>query len=94
MVGISGEMLPHRYLVGGVSCLAGDRFGEYYFPREMKIGDRVIFTDMAIYSFVKNNTFNGIPLPSIYILHEDGEIELVKKFGYDDFKGRLGRISE
>ena len=54
-----------------------------------KIGDRLVFGDMAIYSMVKNNTFNGIPLPSILLLRENGELETVREFSYEDFKGRL-----
>ena len=56
---------------------------------EIKVGDKLIFEDMAIYSMVKNNTFNGIPLPDIVLLHKDGTTELVRRFGYEDFKGRL-----
>ena len=63
--------------------------GDYSFDKEIKIGDRLVFEDMAIYSMVKNNTFNGIPLPDILLLKEDGHIENVKTFGYEDFKVRL-----
>ena len=59
------------------------------FDKEIKVGDKLIFEDMAIYSMVKNNTFNGIPLPDIVLLHKDGTTELVRRFGYEDFKGRL-----
>ena len=75
--------------LGGNTCLAGDIIGDYSFDRALSEGDRLVFEDMAIYSMCKNNTFNGIPLPSIYLLHENGEIELLKKFGYNDFKSRL-----
>ena len=63
--------------------------GDYSFKEEKNIGDRLVFEDMAIYSMVKNNTFNGIPLPDILLLKEDGSMETVKSFGYEDFKGRL-----
>ncbi|MCR5418538.1 MAG: carboxynorspermidine decarboxylase, partial [Lachnospiraceae bacterium] len=71
------------------TCLAGDIIGDYRFDTLPKVGVRLVFEDMAIYSMVKNNTFNGMPLPAIYLEHEDGECELVKRFGYEDFKGRL-----
>ena len=77
------------YRLSSYTCLAGDIIGDYSFDREIQIGDRLFFEDMAIYSMVKNNTFNGIGLPSIYARKPDGECVLVKKFGYDDFKGRL-----
>ncbi len=71
------------------TCLAGDIIGDYRFEILPKIGDRLVFEDMAIYSMVKNNTFNGMPLPSIYLMHESGECELIREFSYEDFKGRL-----
>ncbi|MBO4636808.1 MAG: carboxynorspermidine decarboxylase [Clostridiales bacterium] len=71
------------------TCLAGDTIGEYDLPKLPDIGDRLTFGDMAIYSMVKNNTFNGMPLPDIVLLKEDGEYALVKRFGYEDFKERL-----
>ena len=77
------------YRLGGNTCLAGDVIGDYSFDHELSAGERLMLGDMAIYSMCKNNTFNGIPLPSIYILHENGGIELVKRFSYEDFKGRL-----
>lgn len=80
---------PHTYRLGGNTCLAGDIIGDYSFDEPLKAGDRLVFCDMAIYSMCKNNTFNGIPLPSIYLLHEDGRAELVRRFGYEDFKRRL-----
>ncbi len=83
-----GEM-NYTYRLSSRTCLAGDVIGDYSFSEEKKIGDRLIFEDMAIYSMVKNNTFNGMPLPDIDIMHEDGEIEVLKRFGYDDFKCRL-----
>ncbi|MEN6595806.1 MAG: carboxynorspermidine decarboxylase [Clostridiaceae bacterium] len=71
------------------TCLAGDVIGDYSFDRLPTIGERLTFGDMAIYSMVKTNTFNGMPLPAIALEHEDGDCELVKTFGYQDFKGRL-----
>jgi len=78
----------HTYRFAGNTCLAGDIIGDYSFDKPLNIGDKVIFTDMAIYTMVKNNTFNGTPLPDIAVL-ENGEVRVVKSFGYDDFKGRL-----
>ena len=75
--------------LGGRTCLAGDVIGDYSFDRIPKVGERLTFSDMAIYSMVKTNTFNGMPLPAIALEREDGDCELVKTFGYDDFKGRL-----
>lgn len=80
---------PFTYRFGGPTCLAGDIIGDYSFDRPLQVGDKVIFCDMAIYSMVKNNTFNGMPLPDIAVLHEDNSIEIVKSFGYEDFKMRL-----
>ncbi len=77
------------YRLSSRTCLAGDVIGDYSFDKEIKIGDRLIFEDMAIYSMVKNNTFNGMPLPDICLLKEDESIITVKKFGYKDFKDRL-----
>lgn len=86
--GQTGEK-KYSYRLGSQTCLAGDMIGEYSFDEPLKIGDTLIFEDMAIYSMVKNNTFNGMPLPSIAIMKEDGSIKIIKKFGYEDFKGRL-----
>ena len=77
------------YRFGGPTCLAGDVIGTYAFPSPLKEGDKVEFEDMAIYSIVKNNTFNGVNLPEIALLHEDGSIETLRTFGYDDFASRL-----
>lgn len=82
--------LPFTYRLGGLTCLAGDIIGEYSFKEPLKIGDRLVFTDMAHYSMVKTNTFNGIKLPDIYFYNSESEIILHRKsFGYIDFKGRL-----
>lgn len=82
----SGKFL---YRFAGNSCLAGDIIGDYKFDKPLKIGDKIIFKDMIHYTMVKNNTFNGLPLPSILILKETGSIEEVKKFDYLDYKNRL-----
>ena len=71
------------------TCLAGDVIGDYRFRRMPQVGERLSFGDMAIYSMVKTNTFNGMPLPAIALLREDGDCELVRTFDYHDFKGRL-----
>lgn len=77
------------YRLGSQTCLAGDSIGEYSFDKPLDIGDRLVFGDMAIYSMVKNNTFNGMPLPSIILMKQDGTSEIIKDFDYSDFKGRL-----
>lgn len=81
---------PFTYRLGAPTCLAGDIIGDYSFDKPLHVGDKLVFTDMAIYSMVKNNTFNGMPLPSIYLLCRDGSTKLLKRFGYEDFKSRLG----
>lgn len=81
--------LPHTYRLSSATCLAGDMIGDYSFSEALKIGDRLILCDMAIYTMVKNNTFNGINLPSIVLLKSDGGTQLLKSFGYSDFKARL-----
>jgi carboxynorspermidine decarboxylase len=86
--GKSGEK-PYTYRLGGPTCLSGDVIGDYSFDKPLSSGDRLVFCDMAIYSMCKNNTFNGMPLPSIYLERLDGDLSLVRKFGYEDFKGRL-----
>lgn len=88
MSGKAGEK-AHTYRLSSRTCLAGDIIGDYSFDEPLEIGDRLCFEDMAIYSMVKNNTFNGMPLPDILKLNADGGIEVVKRFGYEDFKGRL-----
>lgn len=83
------EEKPYTYRLAGSTCLAGDVIGDYSFDQPLKIGDKLIFEDMAIYSMVKNNTFNGICLPAIALLKKDGDIEPIRSFGYEDFKYRL-----
>lgn len=79
----------YTYRLGATTCLAGDIIGDYSFDNKLNVGDKLQFLDMAIYSIVKNNTFNGIGLPSIMILKNDGSLECIRKFGYKDFKSRL-----
>lgn len=86
--GEAGEK-AFTYRLSSYTCLAGDIIGDYSFDREIVSGDRLCFEDMAIYSMVKNNTFNGIPLPSIAVMEQDGECSVIKEFGYSDFKMRL-----
>ena len=87
--GLPGEK-PYSCRLGGLSCLAGDVAGEYSFDPPLQVGDRVVFTDMAHYTMVKTNTFNGVALPSLAVYHPDTDaIEVVRRFCYDDFKNRL-----
>lgn len=79
----------HTYRLTGLTCLAGDIIGDYSFQQPLEIGDKLLFTDMAHYTMVKNNTFNGVKLPSIAILKRSGALEVVKRFGYQDYKSRL-----
>ena len=79
------------YRLGGPTCLSGDIIGDYSFDAPLREGDRLIFGDMAIYTTCKNNTFNGMPLPSIWVVRENGTIENIRIFGYHEFKTRLGR---
>ncbi|KAB2914417.1 MAG: carboxynorspermidine decarboxylase [Hyphomicrobiaceae bacterium] len=80
----------HNYILGGKTCMTGDVIGEYSFPQPLRVGDQVVFGDLMQYSFVKNNTFNGAPLPDLAVLDEDGSYRVVRRFGYEDFRGRLG----
>ncbi len=79
----------YTYRLAGNTCLAGDIMGDYSFDVPLQVGDRVIFEDQMHYTMVKATTFNGINLPSIAIVRENGEIDVVRKFGYNDFKNRL-----
>lgn len=79
----------HRYNMGGMSCLAGDFVGSWCFDHELNVGDKVVFEDMIHYTMVKTTTFNGINLPSIGIWRRDGNFELVRSYGYDDYQKRL-----
>lgn len=91
MNAVTDDSKPYRYRLAGPTCLSGDVTGDYSFDSELKIGDMLVFGDMAIYTTCKNNTFNGMPLPDIFRLGKDGSFEKLTDFGYGDFKGRLGR---
>ena len=80
----------HTYTFAGPTCLAGDTIGTYSFDEPLAVGDRIVFGDVAIYTMVKNNTFNGMPLPPIWLLGADGNCRELVHFGYQDFKMRLG----
>lgn len=86
--GEAGEK-AHTYRFGGNTCLAGDIMGDYSFDEPLKVGDKVIFEDQIHYTFVKNTTFNGIRLPSLAIWRKNGTIDIIKDFGYEDYKNRL-----
>ena len=87
--GMPGEK-EYTYRLAGPTCLAGDVIGDYSFDHPLEEGEQVVFGDMALYTMVKTNTFNGMLLPSIVWKNRDGEEILIKEFGYEDFKGRLG----
>jgi len=78
-----------QYRLGGVSCLSGDFMAEYSFEKRLKIGQKLVFEDMMHYTMVKTSTFNGVTHPSIAILRADGTLNIVRKFGYNDYKRRL-----
>lgn len=80
---------PYTIRLGGPTCLAGDIIGDYSFDRPLKIGDRLVFCDMAHYTMVKNNMFNGINLPAIALAKTDGHLEILRQFQYEDYKSRL-----
>jgi len=80
---------PFNYRLGGNSCLSGDFMGSWCFPRELKIGDEIIFEDMMHYTTVKTTTFNGVRHPSIVIRHLDGALEVLREFKYEDYRGRM-----
>lgn len=87
--GQAGELM-HTYRLGGISCLAGDLVGDYSFAKVLEPGQRLVLTDMALYSFVKNTTFNGVELPAIYTCSlTAGAPTLIKSFGYEDYKSRI-----
>ncbi|CAA0126234.1 Carboxynorspermidine/carboxyspermidine decarboxylase [Halioglobus japonicus] len=87
--GEPGE-LAHTYRLGGLTCLAGDVMGDYSFAQPLQVGQRLVFSDMAHYTMVKTSTFNGTQLPAIALWNSNtGELEIVREFGYEDFKERL-----
>ncbi len=79
----------HTFRLGGPTCLAGDVIGDYSFDKPLEPGDRLIFCDMAHYTMVKNNTFNGINLPSIALVKMDGQQQVIRTFRYEDYRNRL-----
>lgn len=86
--GLAGEK-KYTYRLGGNTCLAGDIIGDYSFDEPLEVGDKIIFEDMIHYTMVKTTTFNGIKLPSIVIKHDENSYQIVKNFGYNDYKMRL-----
>jgi carboxynorspermidine decarboxylase len=84
--GESGEWL---YRLGGPTCLAGDIVGDFAFHRALRVGDVLVFDDMAHYTMVKTTTFNGVKHPAIALQHDNGELEIIREFGYADFRDRL-----
>ncbi|WP_439619930.1 carboxynorspermidine decarboxylase [Hyphomonas sp.] len=88
--GDPGE-LAHTYRLGGKTCMTGDVLGDYSFPEPLVPGQQLIFTDQMHYSFVKTNTFNGTPLANLAVRWEDGTVEPISNFGYEEFRRRLGR---
>jgi carboxynorspermidine decarboxylase len=83
-IGVPSEG-PYTYTVAGRTCLAGDVFGTYRFPKKLEVGDLIPFADTSGYTMVKKNWFNGVPLPSVVVRRLDGRVECVKRFTYDDF---------
>ncbi|MEI6175338.1 MAG: carboxynorspermidine decarboxylase [Verrucomicrobiota bacterium] len=86
---ISNPQSPFTYRLGGPTCLAGDVTGDFTFHRELQVGDTLVFDDMAHYTMVKTTTFNGVKHPPIALQHEDGSLEIIRKFDYADFRDRL-----
>ena len=80
---------PHTYRLGGMSCLAGDVIGDYSFREPLQIGQRIAFLDMSHYTMVKNTAFNGVPLPAIGLYSDQSGLQIVRKFGYEDYRNRL-----
>lgn len=85
-IGANGS---HTYLMGGLTCLAGDYMGPYSFEKPLEIGQTIVFDDMMHYTMVKTTTFNGVNLPNIGIWKENGQFQLVKSFGYEEYKARI-----
>ena len=83
------ESAKYRYRLGGISCLSGDFMEEYGFDKPLKVGQQIIFEDMIHYTMVKTTTFNGVSHPSIAILRTDGKLDIIRKFGYQDYRNRL-----
>lgn len=81
--------IPYIYRLGGNSCLSGDFMGSWRFDHELEIGETIIFEDMIHYTTVKTNMFNGVSHPSIAILHENGKLEKLREYGYEDYRNRM-----
>ena len=79
----------NTYRLGGNSCLSGDWMGDWVFDHELQVGEQIIFEDMIHYTTVKTNTFNGITHPSIAMLHSDGTLEMLREYGYEDYRDRM-----
>ncbi len=94
LYGADFETNSYPIRLGSQTCLSGDVIGDYRFAKPLQEGDKLLFGDMALYTTCKTNTFNGMPLPSIYVLNEDRSIDKIASFGYADFKVRLGRKKE
>ncbi len=89
VIGSAGPGIKeYTFRLAGPSCLAGDVIGDYSFDEPLERGDRLVFTDMALYSIVKNTTFNGIGLPDIAVIRKNGDLDVVKRFGYKDYRNR------
>jgi carboxynorspermidine decarboxylase len=97
-VAFEGEVYQHAgdgadgdyvYRLGGPTCLAGDVVGDFSFSRKLRVGDIIVFDDMAHYTMVKTTTFNGVKHPPIALQHPDGRLEVVREFHYEDFRDRL-----
>ena len=86
---LSISLSPHLYRLGGNSCLSGDFMSSWRFDHELQVGEEVIFEDMIHYTTVKTNTFNGITHPAIVMLHADGTREVLREYGYEDYRSRM-----
>lgn len=84
------NVAPYAYRLGGNTCLSGDIIGDYSFHTPLKVGDKILFDDMIHYTIVKNTTFNGVPLPSLGVIKQNGDFELLKTFDYSHYKERNG----
>ena len=85
----SQKPTANNYRLGGNSCLSGDWMGDWVFDHELQVGEQIIFEDMIHYTTVKTNTFNGITHPSIAMLHSDGTLEMLREYGYEDYRDRM-----
>lgn len=86
--GVANEKM-YTYRLGGNTCLAGDIMGDYSFDKELQVGDKIVFEDQIHYTFVKSTTFNGVKLPSLVLKKKNGNYDIIKEFGYEEYKGRL-----